>query len=100
MRSDRVKAGIERAPHRSLFKATGITDADLKKPLIAICSSHVDIIPGHAHLDKVAAYVKECVKAAGGTPFIFNTMGICDGIAMGHYGMKYSLASREIIADT
>jgi len=100
MRSDRVKKGIERAPHRSLLRATGLTDADLKKPLIAVCSSHVDIIPGHVHLDKVANYVKECVREAGGTPFIFNTMGICDGIAMGHAGMKYSLPSREIIADT
>jgi len=100
MRSDRVKKGIERAPHRSLFRATGLTDADLKKPLIAVCSSHVDIIPGHVHLDKVAHYVKECVREAGATPFIFNTMGICDGIAMGHAGMKYSLPSREIIADT
>ncbi|HNY29084.1 MAG TPA: dihydroxy-acid dehydratase, partial [Candidatus Sumerlaeota bacterium] len=100
MLSDQVKKGIERAPHRSLLKALGVSDADMKKPFIAICNSYTDIIPGHCHLNKVAEYVKECVRAAGGVPFEFNTMGICDGIAMGHTGMKYSLPSREIIADT
>jgi len=99
MFSDQVKKGIERAPHRSLLKATGVSDADMGKPFIAICSSHTDIIPGHVHLNQVAEYVKECVWAAGGVPFVFNTIGICDGIAMGHSGMKYSLPSREIIAD-
>ncbi|NQU45184.1 dihydroxy-acid dehydratase, partial [bacterium] len=100
MRSDRVRKGVERAPHRSLLRATGLGDEDMRKPMIAVCSSHVDIIAGHAHLDEVARYIKECVREAGGVPFIFNTMGICDGVAMGHYGMKYSLPSREIIADT
>ena len=99
MRSDIVKKGPERGPHRSLLKATGLTDADIRRPFIAICSSYTDIIPGHVHLDAVAEYVKAQVRAAGGTPFIFNTIGICDGIAMGHTGMKYSLASRELIAD-
>ena len=99
MRSDIVKKGPERGPHRSLLKATGLTDADIRRPFIAICSSYTDVIPGHVHLDAVAEYVKAQVRAAGGTPFIFNTIGICDGIAMGHTGMKYSLASRELIAD-
>jgi len=99
MRSDQVKAGYERAPHRSLLKAVGVTDAGMKKPFIAICNSYTDIVPGHAHLDAVGEYVKAAVTAAGGTPFIFNTIGICDGVAMGHAGMKYSLPSREIIAD-
>lgn len=100
MRSDKIKRGVERAPHRSLLKGTGnYTDADLDKPFIAVCNSHVDIIPGHAHLDKVGAYIKNAVREAGGVPFIFNTIGVDDGIAMGHNGMKYSLPSREIIAD-
>jgi dihydroxy-acid dehydratase len=99
MRSDIVKKGIERGPHRSLFKATGMCDADIKKPFIGIACSYTDVIPGHVHLDAVGDYVKQQIRAAGGTPIIFNTIGICDGIAMGHYGMKYSLASRELIAD-
>jgi len=99
MRSDTVKKGFERAPHRSLLKACGISDDDIKKPFIAIANSYVDIVPGHIHLDKVGQMVKESVREAGGTPFIFNTIGICDGVAMGHTGMKYSLASREVIAD-
>jgi len=100
MRSDMVKRGAERAPHRSLLKATGnYTDADLDKPFIAICNSFVEIIPGHTHLDKVGAFVKQRVREAGGVPFIFNTIGIDDGIAMGHVGMKYSLPSRDLIAD-
>ncbi len=100
MRSDMVKRGIERAPHRSLLKGTGnFTDADIDKPFIAICNSFVEIIPGHAHLDKVGYYIKEAVRAAGGVPFIFNTIGVDDGIAMGHLGMKFSLPSRELIAD-
>jgi dihydroxy-acid dehydratase len=100
MRSDRVKKGMQRAPHRSLLKATGVENEDIAKPFIAVCNSYTDIIPGHAHLKEVGEYVVEQIRAAGGTPFVFNTMGICDGIAMGHYGMKYSLPSREIIADT
>ena len=99
MRSDTVKKGFERAPHRSLLKACGLNDDDIKKPFIAIANSYIDIIPGHVHLDKVGQMVKQSVREAGGTPFIFNTIGICDGIAMGHTGMKYSLASREVIAD-
>ncbi|MDO5580257.1 MAG: dihydroxy-acid dehydratase [Planctomycetia bacterium] len=99
MRSDMVKLGDSRAPHRSLLRACGLSEGDFKKPFIAIVSSHVDIIPGHVHLNEVAQYVAKCVRAAGGVPFVFNTIGICDGVAMGHDGMKYSLASREIIAD-
>jgi len=100
MRSDLIKKGVERAPHRSLLKGTGnFTDADIDKPFIAVVNSYVDIIPGHAHLDKVGYYIKEQVRAAGGVPFIFNTIGIDDGIAMGHAGMKFSLPSRELIAD-
>ncbi|MDR0704252.1 MAG: dihydroxy-acid dehydratase [Planctomycetaceae bacterium] len=100
MRSDTVKKGDARAPHRSLLRACGIDEKNFDKPFIAIVSSHVDIIPGHVHLNEVAQYVKKCVIEAGGVPFIFNTIGVCDGIAMGHNGMKYSLASREIIADS
>ena len=100
MRSDTIKKGFERAPHRSLLKACGLSDADIEKPFIAIANSYVDIIPGHVHLNKVGEIVKEAVRQAGGTPFMFNTIGICDGVAMGHTGMKYSLASREIIADS
>jgi dihydroxy-acid dehydratase len=100
MRSDLIKLGAERAPHRSLLKGTGnFTDGDLNKPFIAVVNSYVDIIPGHAHLDKVGYYIKDQVRAAGGVPFIFNTIGIDDGIAMGHLGMKFSLPSRELIAD-
>ena len=100
MRSDMIKKGVERAPHRSLLKGTGnFTDADIDKPFIAVVNSFVDIIPGHAHLDKVGYYIKDQVRAAGGVPFIFNTIGIDDGIAMGHGGMKFSLPSRELIAD-
>jgi dihydroxy-acid dehydratase len=100
MRSDIIKLGDARAPHRSLLRATGLGDDDFKKPFIAICNSHVDIIPGHVHLDKVGEFIKQCVREAGGTPFIFNTIGVDDGIAMGHEGMKFSLPSREIIADS
>ena len=100
MRSDRVKAGFERAPHRSLMRATGITDEDLSRPFIAICNSFNEVIPGHVHLNRVAALIKEEVRKAGGTPVEFNLPGVCDGIAMGHGGMKFSLASRELIADS
>jgi len=99
MRSDHVKKGLERGPHRSLLKATGMTDADIRRPFIGIANSYTDIVPGHVHLDAVGEYVKEQVRSAGGTPILFNTMAICDGVAMGHYGMKYSLPSRELIAD-
>ncbi|WP_435018668.1 dihydroxy-acid dehydratase [Tundrisphaera sp. TA3] len=100
MRSDTIKKGDSRAGHRSLLRATGVGEGDWNKPFIAICNSHVDIIPGHVHLQEVGNYVKECVRAAGGVPFLFNTIGVDDGIAMGHSGMKYSLPSREIIADS
>jgi dihydroxy-acid dehydratase len=100
MRSDAVKLGDARAPHRSLLRAVGLGDDDFSKPLVAVCSSHVDIIPGHVHLGAVAQLVKDCVREAGGVPFVFNTIGICDGIAMGHEGMKFSLPSRELIADS
>jgi dihydroxy-acid dehydratase len=99
LRSDTITKGAARAAHRSLLRATGVTEADWGKPFIAICNSHVDIIPGHVHLQEVGNYVKECVRAAGGVPFLFNTIGVDDGIAMGHAGMKYSLPSRELIAD-
>ncbi len=100
MRSDTVKQGDARAPHRSLLRACGVDEKDFGKPFIAIACSHVEIIPGHVHLNDVAAVVKKAVIEAGGVPFLFNTIGVCDGIAMGHDGMKYSLASREIIADS
>ncbi len=100
MKSDSVKSGAERAPHRSLFKAMGYTDEQLKKPLVGIVNSFNEIIPGHIHLNQIARAVKDGVLAAGGTPIEFNTIGICDGIAMGHEGMKFSLASRELIADS
>ncbi len=99
MRSDTIKKGDNRAAHRSLLRATGVKEEDWGKPFIAICNSHIDIIPGHVHLQEVGNYVKECVRAAGGVPFIFNTIGVDDGIAMGHAGMKFSLPSRELIAD-
>src|SRR3954447_20635491 len=99
MRSDTIKKGDARAAHRSLLRATGVGEGDWDKPFIAICNSHVDIIPGHVHLQAVGNYVKECVRASGGVPFLFNTIGVDDGIAMGHKGMKYSLPSRELIAD-
>jgi dihydroxy-acid dehydratase len=99
MRSDQIKRGIERAPHRALLKATGVTDADLGKPFIAVVNSYVDVVPGHVHLQSFGKLVKDAVRAAGGVPFEFNTIGVDDGIAMGHLGMKYSLPSRELIAD-
>jgi dihydroxy-acid dehydratase len=99
-RSDQIKRGIERAPHRALLKATGVADADMGKPFIAIVNSYIDIIPGHVHLQAFGKLVKDAVRAAGGVPFEFNTIGVDDGIAMGHIGMKYSLPSRELIADS
>jgi len=100
MRSDTVKLGDARAPHRSLLRATGVGEDDFHKPLVAVCNSHVDIIPGHVHLNQVGQLLKEAVRAAGGLPFVFNTIGVDDGIAMGHSGMKYSLPSRDLIADS
>ena len=100
MRSDNVTKGAERAPNRSLFYALGYTPEDLEKPLIAVVSAHSDIVPGHMNLDKLTAAVKSGIEAAGGTPFMVPAIGVCDGIAMGHVGMKYSLASRELICDS
>lgn len=100
MRSDMIKKGMDRAPHRSLLHATGVKTSDLGKPFIGVCNSYVDIIPGHRHLNKFAEVVKEAIREAGGIPFEFNTIGVDDGIAMGHIGMRYSLPSREIIADS
>lgn len=99
MRSDTIKQGIERAPHRSLLRATGLDDEAIRRPFIAVCNAYTDVIPGHVHLNKVGAIIKRAIVQAGGTPFEFNTIGICDGLAMGHTGMKYSLPSRELIAD-
>ena len=100
MRSDQIKKGVERAPHRSLLKATGLSDADISKPFIAVVNSYIDIVPGHVHLQGFGKLVKKAVRKAGGVPFEFNTIGVDDGIAMGHSGMKYSLPSRELIADS
>ena len=100
MRSDMVKKGTARAPHRSLFKAIGLSDEELERPLIGIVTSQNDIIPGHVNLDKIVEAVKKGVLMSGGTPLVFPTIGVCDGIAMGHEGMKYSLATRELIADS
>jgi len=100
MKSDNAKKGIERAPHRSLFKAMGYTDTEIKRPLIGIANSVNSIIPGHVNLDKITEAVKAGVYMAGGTPIEFGTIGVCDGIAMNHTGMKYSLGSRELIADS
>jgi dihydroxy-acid dehydratase len=100
MRSDKTKKGFERAPNRSLLKATGLTDSEMEKPFIAVVNSWNELIPGHIHLDKVAEAVKAGIRTAGGVPFEFHTIGICDGIAMGHEGMRYSLPSREAIEDS
>ncbi len=100
MRSDIVKKGYQRAPHRSLLRATGLKDEDFNKPFIGIANSYIDIIPGHFFLNRYAQIIKEEIRAAGGVPFEFNTIGVDDGIAMGHSGMLYSLPSRELIADS
>ncbi|MBG9792091.1 dihydroxy-acid dehydratase [Paenibacillus dendritiformis] len=100
MRSDMIKKGFDRAPHRSLLRAAGVKEEDFDKPFIAVCNSYIDIIPGHVHLQEFGKIVKEAIREAGGVPFEFNTIGVDDGIAMGHIGMRYSLPSREIIADS
>jgi len=102
MRSDLIKKGFDKAPHRSLLKATGVikSDDDFNKPFIGICNSYIDLIPGHVHLQEFGKIIKEEVRKAGGVPFEFNTIGVDDGIAMGHIGMRFSLASRELIADS
>jgi len=99
MRSNAVKVGDFRAPHRSLMRATVVGEGDFDKPFIAVANSYTNVIPGHVHLDKVGQFVKQCIREVGGVPLEFNTIGICDGIAMGHSGMKFSLPSRELIAD-
>jgi dihydroxy-acid dehydratase len=102
VRSDTIKKGYDKAPHRSLLKATGIIkdDSDFDKPFIGVCNSYIDLIPGHVHLQEFGKVIKEAIRDAGGVPFEFNTIGVDDGIAMGHIGMRYSLASRELIADS
>ena len=100
MRSDMIKKGFDRAPHRSLLRAAGVKEEDFGKPFIAVCNSYIDIVPGHVRLQEFGKLVKEAIREAGGVPFEFNTIGVDDGIAMGHIGMRYSLASREIIADS
>lgn len=100
MRSDSIKVGYEHAPHRALLRATGVTNADMSKPFIAVVNSYVDVVPGHVHLQEFGKLVKDAIRAAGGVPFEFNTIAVDDGIAMGHAGMKFSLPSRELIADS
>ena len=100
MKSDAVKTGMQQAPHRSLFNALGITEEELSKPLVGIVSSYNEIVPGHMNLDKIVEAVKLGVAMAGGTPIVFPAIAVCDGIAMGHIGMKYSLVTRDLIADS
>jgi len=100
LRSHQVTRGVERAPHRSLFYAMGYTEEELDRPLIGVVSAHSEIVPGHIHLDRIAEAVKAGIRMAGGTPIMVPAIGVCDGIAMGHSGMRYSLASRELIADS
>jgi dihydroxy-acid dehydratase len=100
MRSDEIKLGTERAPHRALLKSLGLTDQDIAKPFVGVANSYTSIVPGHIHLRALGEAVKEGILEAGGTPFEFNTIAVCDGIAMGHEGMRYSLPSRELIADS
>ncbi|HNX92929.1 MAG TPA: dihydroxy-acid dehydratase, partial [Syntrophomonas sp.] len=100
MQSKIVKEGLEKAPHRSLFKALGLTDEEMKRPFIGVVNSKNDIVPGHINLDKISEAVKAGIRLAGGVPFEFQTIAVCDGIAMNHIGMKYSLGSRELIADS
>ena len=102
MRSDMIKVGVDKAPARGLLYATGQVKSakDMQKPFIAICNSYIDIVPGHVHLRELADIAKEAIREAGGIPFEFNTIGVDDGIAMGHIGMRYSLPSRELIADS
>ncbi|HHW37868.1 MAG TPA: dihydroxy-acid dehydratase [Bacillales bacterium] len=100
LRSNMIKKGFDRAPHRSLLRAAGVKEEDFNKPFIAVCNSYIDIVPGHVHLQEFGKIVKEAIREAGGVPFEFNTIGVDDGIAMGHIGMRYSLPSRDIIADS
>ena len=100
MRSDAVKKGVQQAPHRSLFNALGMTKEEMERPLVGIVSSYNEIVPGHMNLDKIVNAVKQGVAMAGGTPVVFPAIAVCDGIAMGHIGMKYSLVTRDLIADS
>ena len=100
MKSDNVRKGMQQGPHRSLFNALGHTEEEMNKPLVGIVSSYNEIVPGHMNLDKIVDAVKIGVAMAGGTPVVFPAIAVCDGIAMGHEGMKYSLATRELIADS
>ena len=100
MKSDVIRQGVNAAPQRALFHALGLTDEEIKKPLIGIVSSKNDIVPGHMNIDKVVEAVKQGVSMAGGTPIVFPAIAVCDGIAMGHEAMKHSLISRELIADS
>lgn len=100
MRSDAVKKGTQQAPHRSLFRALGMTEEEMERPLVGIVSSYNEIVPGHMNLDKIVNAVKQGVAMAGGTPVVFPAIAVCDGIAMGHIGMKYSLVTRDLIADS
>ena len=100
MRSDSVTKGMQQAPHRSLFNALGLTKEELDRPLVGIVSSYNEIVPGHMNLDKIVNAVKMGVAMAGGTPIVFPAIAVCDGIAMGHIGMKYSLVTRDLIADS
>ncbi|MHC5161681.1 MAG: dihydroxy-acid dehydratase, partial [Planctomycetota bacterium] len=100
MNSDTIKKGFQRAPHRGLLRACGLSSEDMKKPFIAVCNSYSGVVAGHCHLQEVGRVIKDAIRAAGGVPFEFNTIALCDGVAMGHTGMKYSLPSRELIADS
>ena len=100
MKSDAVKKGLQQAPHRSLFNALGMTEEEMERPLVGIVCSYNEIVPGHMNLDKIANAVKMGVAMAGGTPIMFPAIAVCDGIAMGHEGMKYSLVTRDLIADS
>ena len=100
MRSDKIKKGIPAAPQRALLHALGVTEKELEKPFIGIVSSYNEIVPGHMNIDKITEAVKQGVAQAGGVPFVFPAIAVCDGIAMGHEGMKFSLVTRELIADS
>ena len=100
MRSDLIKAGVEKTPHRAVLKSLGITDSEMNRPFIAVVCAASDYVPGHQHLHEISKYVKDGIRNAGGVPFEFFTIGVCDGLAMNHKGMRYSLASRELIADS
>ena len=100
MRSDLIKKGVDRTPHKALLKSLGVVDSEMDKPFIAVVCAASDYVPGHSHLHEISQCVKDGVRNAGGVPFEFFTIGVCDGLAMNHKGMRYSLASRELIADS